>query len=143
MFLGTFEHSIDDKNRITVPSRFRERLRDGLVVTIGLDGCLWLFPSDTFETLSAKLSQLPITQGPVREFRRELYANASDDEPDKQGRVNLPDYLLQYANIDNQAVIVGQNDYCEIWNPKAWKERQEQSRSDPQGRANMFATLGI
>lgn len=143
MFLGTFEHSIDDKNRITIPAKFREQLASGLVVTIGLDPCLWLYPMDAWAELSSKISQLPITQTPAREFGRQMFANASDDTPDKQGRVILPDYLLRYAHITNQAVVVGHNTYCEIWNPEAWKERQELIYSDPEARAEMFSVLGV
>jgi len=143
MFLGTFEHNIDEKNRITIPAKFREQLAGGLVVTTGLDPCLWLYPRDSWNALASKVSALPVTSLEAREFGRQTFANASDEVPDRQGRVNLPDYLLRYASIDRQAVVVGQNTYCEIWNPNAWKERQERIYNDPLGRATMFGSLGV
>jgi MraZ protein len=72
-----------------------------------------------------------------------VFGGASDVEPDKQGRVNLPPYLRQYAHIDNQAVVVGLHDYCEIWNPEQWRERQQNSHDDPEERAQQYASLGI
>jgi MraZ protein len=143
MFLGEFEHSIDDKGRITIPAKFRGRLAAGLVVTKGIDPCLWLYPHDGWGDLAQKITALPQTAPKAREFRRQVFGGASDSVPDRQGRVNLPLYLRQYANIDNQAVIIGLYDHCEIWNPEYWRERQQQSHDDPEGRAEQFESLGI
>jgi MraZ protein len=143
MFLGEFEHAIDDKGRITIPAKFRGRLAAGLVVTKGIDACLWLYPVDVWAVLAEKISALPLTDPRAREFRRQVFGGASDSVPDKQGRVNLPPYLRQYANIDNQAVITGLHDHCEIWNPESWRESQERSHNDPEGRAAQFESLGI
>ena len=143
MFFGEFEHAIDSKGRITIPAKFRVHLDQGLVVTKGIDPCLWLYPRDEWLNLSAKVKALSLTQPSAREFRRQFFGGASDSEPDKQGRVNLPPYLREYANIDNQAVIVGLYDHCEIWNPERWRERQERSHNDPDGRASMFANLDL
>ncbi len=143
MFAGRFVHSIDEKNRLTIPAKFRALLSEGVVVTIGLDGCLWLFPQAHFEKLSERLSELSITDSSVREFRRDLYGDASTDPLDKQGRLNLPEHLLEYAHLDKQAMIVGQWRYCEIWAPKAWQERWESSHSNPDARAAMFSNLVV
>ncbi len=143
MFLGKFAHTIDDKGRITVPAKFRERLAQGLVVTTGIDACLWLFPLDVWETLADKIVALPLTDPRARDFRRRVFADASHAVPDKQGRVNLPSYLREYAHIDNQAIIAGLYDHCEIWAPEIWREHQERSRSDPEGHAAQFESLGI
>ena len=143
MFLGEFGHSIDDKGRITIPAKFRGQLAHGVVVTKGIDPCLWLYPIDAWKELPPKISALPITRTQAREFRRQVFGGASDSVPDRNGRVNLPPYLRQYANIDNRAVIVGIDDHCEIWNPDDWSSRQEISHNDPQGRAEMFGTLEI
>ena len=143
MFLGEFEHRIDDKGRITIPAKFRGRLAVGAVVTTGIDPCLWLYPTDIWAGLAQEISGLPLTDTKAREFRRQVFGGASDSVPDKQGRVNLPPYLREYANIDKQAVIVGLYDHCEIWNPDRWRERQERSHNDPEGRAEQFASLGI
>lgn len=143
MFYGEFEHSIDDKGRITIPSKFRARLDSGVVITKGIDPCLWLFPADQWAVLSEKASALSITDPTAREFQRQLFGSASDSIPDKQGRINLPPYLREYAQIDKQAVIIGMHDYCEIWNLEQWRERQKLSDNDPEGRAAKFASLQI
>lgn len=143
MFYGEFEHSIDDKGRITVPAKFRAQLAAGVVVTKGLDTCLWLYPAAGWEELAARIKALPVTNPAAREFRRQVFGSASDDVPDKQGRINLPEYLLRYAGIDRNAVIVGLDSHCEIWNRDEWRARQERSHLDIAGRADMFASLGI
>lgn len=143
MLLGEFEHTIDEKGRITVPAKFRGRLAAGLVTTKGIDPCLWLYPMDVWTDLAERIDNLPLTDPKAREFRRQVFGGASDSVPDKQGRVNLPPYLREYANIDKLAVIIGLNDHCEIWNPTRWKERQQRSDDNPQGRAEQFANLGI
>ena len=143
MFLGEFEHTIDDKGRITIPAKFRGKLAAGLVVTKGIDNCLWLYPLDAWEMLASRIIALPQTDPTAREFRRQVFGGASNAVPDKQGRVNLPPYLRTYAHIDNQAMIIGLYDHCEIWNPAHWRERQERSHADPEGRAAQFESLGI
>lgn len=143
MFLGEFAHTIDDKGRITIPAKFRGKLAAGLVITKGIDPCLWLFPADRWEVLANKIGALAVTNPKAREFRRQVFGGASDSVPDKQGRVNLPSYLRAYANIDSNAVIVGLYDHCEIWNPEAWADLQDLSHNDPEGRAAQFASLDI
>jgi MraZ protein len=143
MLLGEFEHTIDDKGRITVPAKFRGQLAIGLVVTKAIDPCLWLYPIDVWTELAEEIKDLPLTDPKAREFSRQVFGAASDSVPDKQGRVILPPYLRDYAGIDKQAVIIGLYDHCEIWNPERWRERQEESDNDPEGRAEQFASLGI
>lgn len=143
MFAGNFAHSIDEKNRLTIPARFRMTLSENVVVTIGLDGCLWLFPQAHFDTISGRLSELSITDSSVRRFRRMLFGYASTDPLDKQGRLNLPQNLLDYAHLHKQAVIVGQGGYCEIWNPEAWQEHSERSREEFEARADTFSNLVV
>lgn len=143
MLLGEFSHTVDAKGRITIPAKFRGRLAAGLIVTKGIDPCLWLYPADVWADLAKEVKSLPVTDPRAREFRRQVFGGASDSVPDRQGRVNLPSYLSEYANIDKQAVIIGLFDHCEIWNPERWRERQERSDSNPDGRAEQFASLGI
>jgi MraZ protein len=143
MLLGEFEHSIDDKGRITIPAKFRGRLAVGVVVTKAIDPCLWLYPIDTWDELAAEIRALPLSDPGAREFRRQVFGGAADSVPDRQGRVILPPYLREYADIDKQAVIIGLHDHCEIWNPERWRKRQQLSDADPEGRAEQFANLGI
>lgn len=143
MFLGEYEHTLDDKGRFSVPARFRVKLAAGMVVAPHVDPCLWVFPMDRWEDLARKVRELPLGNPQAREFRRQLFAGAADLEPDKQGRVSLPPKLRAYAHIDRQVVVVGLGDHLEIWNPDMWRERQERSYADSEGRAEQFASLGI
>ena len=143
MLLGEFDHAIDDKGRITVPAKFRGRLAAGLVVTKGIDPCLWLYPADIWAELSKEINTLPLTDPKAREFKRQVFGGASGSVPDKQGRIILSPKLREYANIDSNAVIIGMYDYCEIWNPEDWREHQQESLLDPEARAERFAGLDI
>jgi len=143
MLLGEFYHAIDDKGRITVPAKFRGRLAAGLVITKGIDPCLWLYPADIWADLAKEINGLPLTDPRAREFQRQVFGGASGLVPDKQGRVILSPNLREYANIDNQLVIIGLYDHCELWNPERWQERQQRSDNDPEARAEQFASLGI
>jgi MraZ protein len=142
-FLGEFEHTLDEKWRLSVPAKFRLKLAAGMVVTIVVDPCLWVFALDRWESLAAKVNALPITNPQAREFKRQFFGAATDLEPDKQGRVSLSPKLRDYAHIDKQVVVVGTGDHIELWNPEMWRERQELSYADPEGRAEQFASLGI
>jgi len=143
MFYGEFEHSIDDKGRMTVPAKFRAHLAEGVVITKGFDRCLLMYPTTAWEAIVDKVSRQSITKANVRELRRQLLAGASDDVPDKQGRIAIPAKLLEYARIDKQAIVIGQFDYCEIWNPAEWEQRRQQSDSDPEARAAIFESLDL
>jgi transcriptional regulator MraZ len=143
MFLGEYEHTLDEKGRITIPAKFRGELASGLVITKGLDRCLVLHPVEQFKAFAAKVIVLPVTSAQARGFRRLEFAGAVNDEPDKQGRVGLPNHLREYANIDKQVVIIGLYDHCEIWNPETWQELKQRSDNDSEGRAEQFASLGI
>jgi MraZ protein len=143
MFLGEYEHTLDEKGRFTIPAKFRAQLASGLVITRGIDRCLVLHPMDHFMGLAAKVSNLPATSPQARGFRRLEFSGAVDAAPDKQGRVGLPTVLREYARIDTQVVIIGLFDYCEIWNPETWREFKQRSYEDPEALAEQFASLGI
>jgi MraZ protein len=142
MFLGEFKRTIDSKGRLTIPAKFRPELAVGVVITRAIDKCLFLFSVVEWEKLSQQVSQLPITQQEAREFRRLIFSGARDVVPDKQGRILIPSYLREYANLDSEVVIVGNNTYIEIWNSEAWQE----VRANIEGRAlnaEYWAILGI
>lgn len=143
MFLGTYEHAIDDKGRITIPAKYRSRYESGAVLTEGIERCLYLFPIDVWTDLAQRASALPLTNPTAREFQRQLFGGASDSVPDKQGRIILPSHLREYANIDNQAVIIGMYSRCEIWSSESLREREEERASDSESRAADYAGLGI
>ena len=142
MLLNEFEHSIDDKGRITVPAKWRPQLAGGLVVTKGIDDCLWLYPVDAFAKFAQKVNQLSVADPKARDFRRGFFGGAADAVPDKHGRFVLPPSLREYANIDKQALLVGLYERCEIWNPDHYRERQEHSDNDPDARSRQYEALG-
>lgn len=125
MFIGQFEHSIDEKGRLAFPARFRRGLQNGAVVTKGLDGCLFVFPKAKFVQMAEGISQLPYTKSSARLYSRLILANASEIEFDKQGRIIVPSYLRDYAKLKNDAVVTGLYDRIEIWGRKNWEELAE------------------
>ena len=125
MFLGEFSHTIDDKGRLTLPAKFRADFASGIVVTRGIDRCLFAFPQAAWQVLAQKVSSLPLAESQAREFRRLLFSGASDDTPDKQGRVLIPQYLREYANLNGEVIIAGLDTHVEIWNPDAWNKARE------------------
>ncbi|MBN1995691.1 MAG: division/cell wall cluster transcriptional repressor MraZ [Anaerolineae bacterium] len=143
MFLGEYEHTIDDKGRLTIPAKFRDELEGGVVITRGLDGCLWAFSRSQFETLSEKIAQLPTTNPAARNFSRFMFSNASDSVPDRQGRVLVPQNLRDYAGIESETVIIGVMNRVEIWNPAKWSQVVTQVEEDPGAIAAQLQDLGI
>lgn len=143
MFLGEYVHNIDSKGRLTLPAKFRAELATGVVVTRGLDGCLFVHPMDEWEKLAQKINSLPLTRKDARTLSRLIYSGATDCIPDKQGRILLPTYLREFASVDGETVIIGLHSRLEIWSPERW----EQVRSDVEEHGDMiaekFAELGI
>ncbi|MGI8476438.1 MAG: division/cell wall cluster transcriptional repressor MraZ [Thermomicrobiales bacterium] len=121
MFLGRYNHSLDVKGRLAIPSRFREGLAGSAVLTRGIDRCLSLYPISAWAPLAEKVSALPLSDPDARNFRRMVFAEAADLELDGQGRLLLPPDLRQYAEIEREAVVVGVNTHIEIWNPERWQ----------------------
>ena len=142
MFLGEFMHTVDDKGRLTMPAKFRTALEQGVVVTRGLDGCLFIFPLAYFSTLAQKAGELPITHTDGRDFTRMLFSGASDLELDKQGRVLLPQVLREFAHINGEVAVVGVNTRIEVWGVEAWKARREKFEGGALD-AEHWAQLGI
>lgn len=121
MFIGEFQHSLDSKGRISVPSRFRAGLGTSAVVTKGLDGCLFVYTKTEWDNMARKLSSLPISSSKARAFSRMLLSGAMEVEIDKQGRVLLPAYLRDYAGIEGDVVVAGVFNRVELWNVSAWQ----------------------
>jgi MraZ protein len=142
MFLGEFNHTVDDKGRMIIPARFRPDLAQGLVVTRGLDGCLALYPNAEWEELAQKVNALPLTDRRARDFRRFMFGSASEAVPDRQGRVLIPAYLWEYASVDGEVTVVGMNTYIEIWNPETWQTMRQGVETDDEN-VERWAELGI
>ena len=122
MFMGEYNHTIDTKGRLIIPSKFREALGDGFVVTKGLDGCLFVYDNAEWTAFEEKLKALPMTNKESRKFVRFFLAGAAEVEVDKQGRILLPPVLREYANLTKDVVLVGVLSRVEIWDKDRWQE---------------------
>ncbi|WP_209808727.1 division/cell wall cluster transcriptional repressor MraZ [Ammoniphilus resinae] len=129
MFMGEYQHTIDEKGRITVPAKFREELGEKFVVTRGLDRCLFVYPMEEWKQLEAKLKTLPFTRSDARAFTRFFFSGATECELDKQGRVNIPGPLRQHANLDKDCVVIGVSSRVEIWSMQHWESYFEESEN--------------
>lgn len=127
MFMGEYQHNIDDKGRLTIPSRFREHLGLKFIVTRGLDHCLFVYPSSEWAVLEQKLKSLPLMKSDARAFARFFFSGAVECELDKQGRVNLPNHLCDYAGLEKECVVIGVSSRVEIWSKAAWEGYYRQS----------------
>jgi MraZ protein len=123
MLLGEHEHTIDDKNRLTLPARFRQHFAQGIVVTRGMDGCLYAYTRDDWDRLLAtRLATLDPLSQEGRRMQRFFFSGATEAELDKQGRVMLPGALLEHAKLGRDVVVAGVNDHLEIWDRAAWRK---------------------
>jgi len=120
-FKGEFNHSIDAKGRVILPSRFREELGEEFVMTVGLDGCLFIYPNDEWEIFAEKLRNLPGTKD-GRRLQRFFYSNAVTCEIDKQGRVLIPAKLRERGSLEKDIVFIGMDNKIEVWNRSSWNE---------------------
>ena len=121
MFLGTFDPKLDEKGRLILPSKFREQLADGLVITRGQERCLYVFPMDEFVRVADQLRAAPVTSKAVRDYLRVFLSGASDEIPDKQGRVTIPANLRHYAGLDRDCTVIGAGGRLELWDTSAWE----------------------
>jgi len=122
MLLGEYEHTIDDKNRLTLPARFRHVFGDGIVVTRGMDGCLFAYTRGDWDALvQGRLATLDPLSKEGRRMQRFFFAGETEAEPDKQGRVGIPAALLEHAKLGRDVVVAGVNDHLEIWDRAAWR----------------------
>jgi MraZ protein len=143
MFLGTYLHNIDSKGRLTLPAKFRTELARGVVVTLGLDGELWVFPMETWERLAVKMNELPLNDKDSLNFARRVYGKATDCEPDKQGRILLPSELRELAGVDGETVIVGSGGRLEVWSHERWGHKSDEIEKDGDAIAERLFELGI
>ena len=120
MFMGEYHHSIDDKGRMIIPSKFREELGDKFIITRGIENCLFVYPVKNWEQIVTKLESLPFTKKDARNFTRFFLSGATVSEFDKQGRINITSPLISYANIEKECVIIGTGDRLEIWSSTNW-----------------------
>ena len=141
MLLGSYDHTIDDKNRLTLPAKFRQALSGGLVITRGMDGCLYCYPQAEWEQLvESRLARLDPLSREGRLMHRYFFAGASEAEPDKQGRVLVPATLANQAGIEREVVVAGVGDHLEIWDRAAWRDHVKEIEGSAEDVAERLAT---
>ncbi len=143
MFLGRYAHTLDDKGRLTIPAKYRGVLAAGLVVTRGLDRCLYVYPLSEWQQLEDNVRKLPLTKEDARLFVRFLFAEAADCIPDKQGRILIPGYLRDYARLDTDVIVAGSSNHLEVWNAANYQEQNSRLEQDPESRAEKLSDLGV
>ena len=121
MFLGTHQPRLDEKGRLFLPAKYREDLAGGVVITKGQERCLFVWPRDEFARLTEKLRNAPVTDKASRDYSRVLFSGASDELPDRQGRITVPAALRSYAGLQRDCVVIGANTRLEIWDAQAWE----------------------
>lgn len=141
MFMGEYSHSIDTKGRLIIPSRFRESLGDAFVVTMGLDGCLFVYPNEEWAKIEETFRNVPLTTKDARKFSRFFFAGAAICEVDKQGRILLPQILREFADLQKEVVLVGVLGRIEIWNRQRWQDAN--TYDDMDEIAERMAELGL
>lgn len=143
MFIGEYQHSIDKKRRIAIPAKFRGSFKAKAIITRGLDGCLFVYPTKTWEKLAEKLGSLPLGEKKMRQFVRLTLSQAVETEVDGQGRILIPNYLNEFADLKSEAVITGLYDRVEIWNRERWQQQTSEAEKDKDEMAEELGKLGI
>ena len=141
MFMGEYNHTVDAKGRLIVPSKFREQLGNEFVVTKGLDGCLFVYPNEEWKSIEEKFRNIPLTTKDARKFSRFFFAGAASCEVDKQGRILLPQVLREFADLSKDVVLVGVLSRIEIWSKERWQDTN--SYEDMDEVAEHMAELGL
>ena len=143
MFIGEYRHTIDEKRRLAIPSKFRKELGKGAVITRGLDNCLVIYPVKEWEKMSDKLGKLPASQLEARGFARIMLAGAAAAEFDQLGRSLIPEYLKHYASLEKDVVITGLYNRLEVWDAKAWDTYKQKVEKEVGDFASKLGELGI
>lgn len=141
MFMGEYNHTVDAKGRLIVPSKFREQLGDEFVVTKGLDGCLFVYPNEEWKNIEDKFRNVPLTTKDARKFSRFFFAGAASCEVDKQGRILIPNVLREFAELQKDVVSVGVLNRIEIWSKDRWLDTN--TYDDMDEVAEHMAELGL
>lgn len=143
MFYGEYQHTLDPKGRVIIPSKFREGLGENFIVTKGLDNCLFAYSKEEWANLEAKLRALPFTDKDVRAFVRFFFAGACECEVDKQGRILIPQNLREYGSLDKDIFVIGVSSRVEIWDKSKWDLYCSDDNVSADSIAEKMAMLGI
>jgi MraZ protein len=143
MFIGTYEHTIDEKSRLTLPARFREALGDGVVLARGLDGNVAVYSRETWKvTVETRISSLDPLSREARELRRFFFSGAAEADLDRQGRILVPAVLTRHAGLEREVVVAGNYDHLELWNPSAWEQHLHAVEGSAEHAAERLAAHG-
>ena len=142
MFIGEYQHAVDNKNRMIIPSKFRDSLGEGFVLTKGLVGCLYAYTMEEWKVLEEKLKKLPLTSKDARAFVRFFFSGANEIDIDKQGRALIPQNLMEYADIKKEIISIGVSTRIEIWGREKWEDYNSQN-IDYDAIAEKMSELGI
>ncbi len=143
MLIGEYKHSLDPKNRLSLPSKFRRELGKKIVVTRGLDNCLFVYPLKEWQQITAKISELPLGQADTRGFNRFFLSGAVEVDVDSVGRILIPDYLKAFAGLANKVVLAGIHSRVEIWNEDVWSEYTKRIEKQADQLAEKLGEIGI
>ncbi|MDX1608271.1 MAG: division/cell wall cluster transcriptional repressor MraZ [Candidatus Spechtbacterales bacterium] len=143
MLLGEFSHSIDTKKRLAIPAKFRKEVGKSVVITRGLDNCLFIFTKEEWKKLADKIGSLPLGQSDARGFARLMLAGAMEVTLDKLGRIVIPDYLKKYASLKKQVVVTGVYNRIEVWDDKLWNTYKSKSEKNAGDIAERLGELGV
>ncbi len=141
--MGEYHHSIDDKGRIIIPSKFRYELGEKFIITKGLEGCLFVYPKNEWENIISKLKTLPFTKKDARTFMRFFISSATECEFDKQGRINITSPLAVYAGLVKECVVIGVNDRLEIWSKQSFNDNLTTNEDNIADIADSLFEVGI
>ena len=143
MFIGEYKHTIDEKGRVAVPVKFRGKLSEGVVITRGLDNCLFVYSLTEWDKIAQQLADMPLSQTNARAFSRLMLAGAMEAEIDRQGRIIIPNYLRSFASISKNVVMAGLYNRIEVWDEKNWQEYQKKNESEVENIAEKLTDWGI
>jgi len=143
MLIGEYKHTLDPKKRLSVPSKWRKDLGKKLIVTRGLDNCLFVYPQKEWKRITDKIGQLPLGQADTRSFNRFFLSGAVEVEVDSVGRILVPDFLKEFANLDTKVVLAGIHDRVEIWDEKQWTLYKERIETQADALAEKLGEIGV
>jgi len=143
MLIGEYNHILDSKKRLAIPSKLRRELGDKIILTRGLNNSLFLYPQEKWQKLTEKLGQLPVGQSDTRSFLRLMFAGAVEVELDQLGRILVPDYLKSYAGLKQKVTIVGVYDRLEIWDSERWENYRGEVEKNTDMIAEKLGELGL
>jgi MraZ protein len=143
MLIGEYSHTLDSKKRLSLPAKFRKEIGKKVVITRGLDACLFMYPEKQWEKIAAKLAELPMGQSDTRALSRFMLSGAVESEVDGAGRILIPDFLKEFAGLKGKVILAGVHERVEIWNEKQWDEYKRRIEKNADSVAQKLGDIGV